>query len=394
MPLSLPHTQLPPVHQNDSHSPPSYNMQLSHTHVHTRRPQTPRSPSHNSRTSSFFPFPTIRTAALPLGVCWQLLRAPPLPAAPGPNASCPLRPEARTTAPGQTPAAAPPLPRAQPMHVRGPGSPAPPAPSSLRSAPRVTFAGPGPRTAPGPRGPCSEFASRRRPAEAAARPRARHGEAEAGPARYLPAARGRRAAGPTRPPAPREQAAPPPPRAGPYRSATPAPEPLRPPPVRRPRETTTPRQAPTPLPVGEGAPASPGVRAPGGPARSRPALGRLGLARLGLRPEPPRAGRRRPQSPPARALRAPPAAPTCWEPPSRRPPPGPPSSPPTSRYRGRSPTLGPPPTLSIGCCGHRSTRPALPGRPLASCPARATLPRRHWPTRSPLTLQPPASSFP
>lgn len=135
MPLSLPHTQLPPVHQNDSHSPPSYNMQLSHTHVHTRRPQTPRSPSHNSRTSSFFPFPTIRTAALPLGVCWQLLRAPPLPAAPGPNASCPLRPEARTTAPGQTPAAAPPLPRAQPMHVRGPGSPAPPAPSSLRSAP-------------------------------------------------------------------------------------------------------------------------------------------------------------------------------------------------------------------------------------------------------------------
>lgn len=270
---------------------------------------------------------------------------PPLPAAPGPNASCPLRPEARTTAPGHTPPAAPPLARAQPMHVRGSGSPTPPALSSLRS-PRY-LRRTGPKSSTRPAGLCSGFASPGRPAAAPARPRARHGEAEAGPARYLPAARGRRAAGPARPPAPREQAAPPP-RAGPSRSATPAPEPLRPLPFAgppKPRSRGGPRPRYLSAKERRRPPAFGRRAARLGPG---PALDRLGGARVGLRPGPPCAGRRRPRSPRARALRAPPAAPTCWEPPSRRPPPGPPSPPPTSRSRGRGPAPGPPPALPIG----------------------------------------------
>lgn len=108
---------------------------------------------------------------------------PPLPAAPGPNASCPLRPEARTTAPGHTPPAAPPLARAQPMHVRGSGSPTPPALSSLRSAPHVTFAGPDLRAAPGPR------ASARGSPPPGGRRRRRRGP-ELGTARRRPGLRG------------------------------------------------------------------------------------------------------------------------------------------------------------------------------------------------------------
>lgn len=78
MPLSLPHTQLPPVHQNDSHSPPRHNQQLSHTHIHTRRPQTPPSRCHDT-IANFFPFPSTRWAALPPWVCRRLPRASPAP---------------------------------------------------------------------------------------------------------------------------------------------------------------------------------------------------------------------------------------------------------------------------------------------------------------------------
>lgn len=164
-----------------------------------------------------------------------------------------------------------------------------------------------------------------------------------GRGRALPA--DRQAAGPARHPSgPAEQAGAASPRfprqaRRPCRSVTRAPRPgpaPRPLPLLGPAQTRPSRPCPTDGPdpstcrqTSAGVPRRWGHRRPG---RARP--GCEG-AWLSLRRGPPRADRRRPQSLPARALRAPPAARTCWEPLSQRPPLGPPSPPPTSERSGR-----------------------------------------------------------